>query len=71
MGIVRWMYTVGIVGRTYWSNKYALLDVWVLSKPIDNKPSHSAATWPLENETKNLSALPCKYVQVRCQNKVI
>ena len=42
------------------------------TKPIDNKPSLlSAATWPLETETKNLSALPCKYVQVRCRNSHI
>ena len=27
---------------------------------ISNAESPSAATWPLETETENLSALPCK-----------
>ena len=43
----------------------------IIPKPIDNKQSLSAATWPLETKTKNLSALPCKYVQVRCRSSLI
>ena len=31
----------------------------------------SVANWPLETKTKNLPALPYKYVQVRCRNSHI
>ena len=39
-----------------------LVFTYIIPKPIDNKPSQSpsAATWPLETKTKNLSALQCK-----------